>query len=368
MLFLSSLLAPFSARQFAARSNWIGIDIGRSALKLAEVEQQDGIWKINQIQFAPICESGLWQQKHLSASVLSSEVSQLVSLSTGWKNRQAAALISLSAADYRVMNLPDSSREEYEEMIHQELITEYQEDVIFDFWEPDAELSDTSDDIKSLMVYSIAKSNANAVGQALERAKIHCRVLDGLPFCLARALTMMDPGILHKTTVALDWGYSTVTLLFLKQGKPFYSRTLKGCQFQVFLKRLAQELDVSERQCWNLLQSSLANESRSTEFLSALNKRLNPVIEDYLLLVQKEMNRTIQYVRTNTHLSEWDRIWVFGGGALFRQLYEPLSVQLQIPMRPWELRLSKKLDTPLHRDLVPLFGPAAALASLRRWH
>ncbi|QDU81888.1 Competence protein A [Polystyrenella longa] len=367
MFLTSSLLAPFKGRQFAPLRSWLGVDIGRSALKLAEVEQENDVWKISQMQFASVCNSGLWQEKHLSTSVLSAELSKMVSLSTGWKNRQAAAVVSLSATDYRTVNLPESSLDEYEEMIHQELVSELQEDVIFDFWEPEEELSDSTDEVTSLIVYALANSNSTAVGKALERASLNCRVLDGLPFSLARAIIMADPMARHQTTVAIDWGYSAATLVFLKQGNPFYTRVLRGCQFQVFLQDLSKELGLSEQQCWNLLCSMLSNESRSAEFQSALNKRLQPVIDQYINLVQKEVNRTVQYIQSNTRLPEWNHIWLFGGGALFRQVYEPLAIPLKISVKPWSLRLTDTLDTPLHQNLVPLFGPAASLASLRRW-
>lgn len=367
MFLTSSILAPMQRRQLAPSKSWVGVDIGRSALKLAEVEQVDGFWKIIQMQYAPICQSGVWSSRHLAGSVLANELSQLVALTPGWKHRQAAAILSLSAADYRIMNLPNSSVDEYEEMIYQELVTEYQEDVIFEYWEPEEELSDTNDEITSLMVYSVAHSNANAVGTGLERAKLNCRVLDGLPFALSRAIVMADPAARHRSTIALDWGYSSVVLLFLKDGIPFYTRLLRGCQFQVFLEMLGKEFDLDERQSWNLLRSTLAHQESSGEFRSALNKRLKPIVEDYLKMVSKEVTRTIQYIEANTRIARSEHVWAFGGGALFRQLTEPLAETLQIPVRPWELRLAEKLDSPLHRDLVPLFGPAAALASLKRW-
>ncbi|MEZ6048379.1 MAG: pilus assembly protein PilM [Planctomycetaceae bacterium] len=369
MILNTSILAPLQSRHLAPLKTWLGVDIGRSALKLVEVEQDEDRWKICQMQYSSICDLSLWQNKSLSTSELTRELSQLMELSSGWKHRKAAALLSMSAADLRIMSLPKTARDEFEEVIYDELVKDFQEDVIFDYWETEAELSDSSNDLSSLIVYSHTFNNSSAVGNSLSRVGLNCRILDGLPFALARAVAMAEPHTRHQTMVAFDWGYSTASITFLKSHTPFYTRILRGCQFQRFLEMLSRELDLPEQHCWNLLRTSFSRENRSVDFQSALSKRLQPVIQDYLDLVQKELVRTLQYVEQNSRLPRWEKITVLGGGALFPQVYEPLEKRIELTLKPWSLPLAEELDSSMHRELVPLFGPAAALAALsfRRW-
>ena len=67
----------------------------------------------------------------------------------------------------------------------------------------------------------------------------NCRVIDALPWALARAASL-DSGIEAGAPVAaLDWGYGKSTISLIHNGVPVHVRSLKDCAFQTILETIS---------------------------------------------------------------------------------------------------------------------------------
>ena len=76
-------------------------------------------------------------------------------------------------------------------------------------------------------------------------AGLECRVLDGQPLAIARAVEMLQPQGITTTHGVLDWGYERATLSIVRDGAPVFTRELRRCGINRTTSALSQALGVS---------------------------------------------------------------------------------------------------------------------------
>jgi Tfp pilus assembly PilM family ATPase len=281
------------------------------------------------------------------------------SLKRLFSGRECASVLSMSMVDFRLLEIPSSNEDEQRQMIGEELAADLglePNELAFDGWEVGSE-GEANADLKKIATIAVSKKLAEQLNNALLSAGLECRALDGMPSALARAVQMTGLDEPDRAVIAIDLAYMTPLFVVVKDGRPLFSRTLRGVGLQSITQPLETNLRISTEECQQLLNCyGVAIKGQAPVVATQKNMA---IIADPLYNLVTEINRTIQYVGTQFRSLKPQRLCLFGGGALIKNLPEYLSQQLKTPASPWTLDRERRDPTDA------LYGVAAGLSSLK---
>lgn len=190
-----------------------------------------------------------------------------------------------------------------------------------------------------------------------------CQIVDALPFCLARALRMVDSKANSAPVGAIDLGYQQATFCVVLDGRPVYTRPLKGCSQQQLLQGLASRLGVDATEVQSLLaRHSIAG--NNAEGGSETSSVVAEMAAEPLALLEEEICRTIDYLKCQRNSITPEEIALFGGGAAICGLADELSTRLGREVYRWRLDGRRRRDLNESGTPTCLFGSAIALSAL----
>ena len=225
---------------------------------------------------------------------------------------------------------------------------------MFDFWSTD----EVSDEAAKVTALRMPARLAMSIAEDLTTAGYECQVLDGLPCALARAVTMMG-GKNATPMIALDLGASEFTFVLVANGKPLYTRVLRGGGLRTLVQPLQQSLNLSHDQAMQLLiRYAIASGDEACDKVVSAPAQL---LEQPMAQLINELKRTIDYAANQFSTSKPSRMVLLGGGAAIRHLSECLNRQLAMPVQTWRLPSTKPHEAADDAH----FGVAAALSVLR---
>jgi Tfp pilus assembly PilM family ATPase len=212
------------------------------------------------------------------------------------------------------------------------------------------------------LTLSVSRAWASQLAADHAHSGLSCRVLDGLPFCLARAVAMSQtPNIARHPVAAVDWGFGQATLCVVHQGAPQFVRPLRDCRWQNLLDALAQSIGGSHDQAELLLAAN--GLALPGEKANEAQRMIASGVGDELERMVAELDRTIGYLRAYRRGSAPESLMLFGGGAAIRGIDAFLEDRLGLPVHPWSMELASG-QSPCNAPLA-LFGAAAALSVLK---
>ncbi|MFG0263198.1 MAG: pilus assembly protein PilM [Novipirellula sp. JB048] len=335
---------------------WIGIDIGSRAIKLAQLERVG-----EQIFFRNRWTVTRPEDPRTEAeSRTDSLAGQLVELAHYRKlfsRPESAAALSMSFHTLRSLELPAASHEELRDMVNQELAAEAAQadaDHVFDFWTTDT----ATNEAVEVSALSLPTSVATGVAQDLLTSGYECQVLDGLPCALARAVTL-TANAADGPVAAVDLGDRAFTFVLVADGKPRYTRVLRGGGLGTLMQPLRKALALSHEQAMQLLVRYALD--RGSDRGRPLVSGPAQLLRQPLMLLAQELKRTLDFVAAPRRGERPSELVLFGGGASIRHLPSWLSQQLGLPARRWCLASS----IPQAATDDARYGVAAALSMLR---
>jgi len=150
--------------------------------------------------------------------------------------------------------------------------------------------------------------------------------------------------------------HTSPLLVLVAKGRPLYTRTLRGCGLQNWMLPLQTNLGLSLEECQQLLvRYGLPAPQQAASVASQTTLRL---IANSLQSLVEEIERTLDFLGHQFRDRKPRRLWLFGGGALVRNLPAYLSQRLRIAAVPWQIHSAGE-------DLeAPLYGIAAGLSQL----
>lgn len=339
------------------RLGWVGVDLGTSALKIAQVCGEQGRWSLAAQVVVPAARSG--------TIGLSPAVASMLFDSTAFRGRRAACAIPLSAAELRTIELPVGSDTELREMIAQEIgatadfVNAQRE---FDFWE--LETPERSDGIRTYAVLSIAHDIAQQVAEDLLQAGMKCEAIDGVPFAIARAAAMNAAEGQPEVVAAIDWGFSSVTFVAAAAGEPIFVRSLRDCHLGLILKRMEDELGLTPSECYPLLVNYGLPHPNAGSSSSKLQEAIGDLVTDTLACLVDEVARTLSFAGRQLRRRSPKSLLLMGGGAAIRHSAEHVAARIQQPVDCWKLPTQSGAACPLQKHHTALFAVAAGLSQL----
>lgn len=362
MSIFNSLTAPLAGRGRtpSVGVGWIGVDIGTCAVKLAQLRRVGAGFEFAVRWALPGDAHPPLTREEVERGGLASRLAPLREMRRTFAGRNCAAALPMSLVDFRSFEVPRSTCAEQRQMVAAELAADLRmepDEITFDCWES-ANESGPDPALTRMWTMAVPTPLSERLAGDLLSARLECQILDGVPCALARAVALVDESAATDPVVAIDLSHSAPLIVLAAHGRPVFSRTLRGCGLQTFLQPLRADLRLSTGECQQLLARfglPLPGESASIASQTAQRLIANP-----LKSLVDEIARTLDYLGHQFRELQPRRIWLFGGGALIKNLPAHLSQRLRIPAAAWQLKAGQ--DDPG----APLYGIAAGL-SLLAW-
>lgn len=334
---------------------WIGMDIGAVSTKLAQLERTaEGYrfaakWMIGSDDHMPAADV-------THAGRLERYLPELRQARRMFCADAAAASVSSSLMDLRLVSLPNAPHEELQAMAAEELIADGGTERVINsaIWPVDVE--PRHDGSIRLMAIGFDRDVADGLGRGLYSAGYDPRTLDVVPLAMARAVAMSNKRDDSAITAAIDLSFSQAMLAVTIGGMPTFCRTLRDCSLEMILRPLSERFGTSHRESRHIMMRSgvpddFETADRNTDLVFPL---LSPGLER----LAEELGRTLAFIRHELPDHQPERACLFGGGALIKNLAPFLARRCGLPTETWSLDMSAKSD-----PTEPLFGIAAGLSA-----
>lgn len=344
------LLEKISGR----RRGWIGADVGIVGTKLAQLEKTDEGYRFV-ARWIVGSEDGDPANTPLR-NPLAVQLPELNAARRAFRGTAVAAAVSSSLTALRLLSLPVTGGDELRAMALEELLADQDGDAELqsDVWPVDR--TPRRDGLIRLMAVGIAGEVGDDVGRHLRLAGYDPRNLDATPHALARAVKIADRSLGATPLAAVDLGYSQALLTIVVDGKPTFCRTLRDCELRSMLQPLSERIGASLGECRQIVQrGGVPDDFNKPDRRQDLSY---PLLSSGLERLAEELNRSFGYIRQELPEHRPEKICLFGGGALIKNLSQFLSRRCGLATSIWTLGNSNSQDS-----IEPLFGIAAGLSA-----
>ncbi len=345
---------------------WVGIDVGTSMIKLAQVERTGNEWSLVAGRILPIPAPRRVDEAALAAGLVGSLVGPIIRGEMGFRGRRAACTLPMSVTGLQSFDLPPGTDAELRQMIVQEFVSSG--DDVGDareiaFWKTPQPANERHE-LSQVTALSLPRRVAAGVGEDLLQSKLHCQVLDGLPFALARAVGMVSRDATNQPQAAVDWSYTSPLFTVVVDGRPVFARTLRDRGLKQLLESMAKRLTLSLQECEQLLiaygPASSTPDARSGHAGDVLSQFTDQPLQEFA----REIQKTLMFLRQQHSGLSPGRIWLFGGGATIRHAAEHIATAVGIETQVWQLSSRHSAAGAHLASLQPLLGSAMALSAL----
>lgn len=321
---------PFSG----STGGWIGIDRGARALKLAQLRRVGKGFELSAMAITPRWKASAGAFD--AGEQCRREVEAARAIGGNCKGRKAAAVASMS---FCTIDTDDN------------LTGAAAEGNCVDRWQAGPSSSYT---------LSLPETEVNDLCQGMERAGLQCRVVDGLPLALARALTLAPRYRPDELVAALDWGAASTTLVVARGGQAVYVRKLKQSAFKLALDSIAQSLQLSENEAEKavLLHGVLGDGQQEADLVA---RTVANAIANATTSLLGELNATFSHLEGKLKTRRPGRLWVFGMGGTVPGLPEWVGSKCDVAAAAWR---PEGIALDATGTSACLFGPAIALSAL----
>ncbi|MGI9427245.1 MAG: pilus assembly protein PilM [Bythopirellula sp.] len=346
------------------RVGWIGVDIGSSAVKVAQVARGRLGWNLVASAVVPRQQLWLTAEEEAGSESRSSlnELQVARSLQEGFRGRKVAAALPMSLCDVHRLDR-DLERDPHAMgVLRQTIETATQqsvENVQCDFWSaPQSENKPAW-----TQALTVSRTWTDQLCDDVLQAGWSCEAIDGLPLAIARAVRMVQCEPSEAPLAALDWGSGRATICFVEGGRPSYVRCLKDCGLRDLIDALMESLQVTDLEAQRLLEdygrcTKLADEAGDVARL------VQEIITEPLSRIADEIQRSISHFQYVTRAPAPKLLYLLGGGAMIRDLEKDLTTRLQLETKNWRLPTQSTNHEPRDDRADCLFASAIALSAL----
>lgn len=343
-----------------SKLGWIGVDIGAAVLKIAQVARsaQHG-WQICFAQIVPLPPDSMG-----SPDALASALSEVLHNHRRWRLRPAACSLPWSATELRTAELPPGSPAEMKQLAAGEVISEQlsaADEQEVTHWP--ARPSRVEGQLSTVHILSVGSGLATAAAQRLQAAGLECRVVDGRPFSLARAVSLSPSSEPGRTEAAVDWGFNQLAVTLVRDRVPYFTRVLREEGLKHVLASIQAGLKLNHIEATALLRQFTMDDSVNVPGNRQVYDAVAGFVREPLRKVALQVERTISFATQMDGSLQPARLWLFGGGGMIGGVDQLLASHLDIPTEPWALPSTTAGPSKV-AVAGPLVGEAAALSAL----
>jgi len=353
----------------ARKHGWIGIELGPRALKLAQTQRSRGGLRVSASVVMPrtrtaqsvldtTAEDCGWTSREISAALARG----------GFSGRKAACTLPMCVSDLNVLRLPPGAISERRAMVVGELSSMFAEDQRqreFDFWESASAAATGSANAGEVNVLSVPRTLVSQAADGISGARLSCKVMDGLPFALARAVELAATSGRTPPTAAVHWDFASATFCVASGGKPLFTRHLRNCGTGLLVGAVADALGFSEDETMQVLAKyGLPGPEGRDGNGAELQEVLVEVAASQLNEITEELKKTISYLQAQHSAIVPGRLCLFAEGAAIRNITTYVSEKAGIATEAWRLPCSENHGGTIQQNHPALLGTAVALSAL----
>jgi Tfp pilus assembly PilM family ATPase len=338
------------------KTGWIGFDLGAASDKAGQVMRKGGEFYIRSAAIVPRAER--WSIDDLTSGEPRSSADEMraaASVCGNLAGNVAGAVLPVALCELAQVDVPAGQRWGRNELVRAAEAETQQSlaDRVVDWWPGTLRPN-------RMNVVAAPRTWSERVSADVAAAGRHCRLLDALPWALARAVGMVEAGEPDRTAIAFDWGCSSATLCLIHQRTPALTRQLHDAGYQRLIDAVGQELRVDERDADRLLQKyGLTGPGAPAAPTSAIEYAAAEPLER----LERELKRTLSYWNGQARNAAPAVIYLFGGGASIPGVDRRLSQATNLEVRIWSLP-AESADQAAWLPSAHLLGPALGLSAL----
>lgn len=332
----------------------LGLDISSSAVKLIELSESAGGYKVEAYRVMPLPANTVVEKNIADVESLAKTVEQLVN-SSGTKLTDTAVAVSGSSVITKEIELPagltDLQLEMQIEIEADQYIPYPMEEVAFDF-DVIGPVENNQNLVRVLLV-ACRQENVEHRRQALERAGLNPRVVDVEGFAIERACELMEDQVdqsIDRVVAIADIGATMLTFTVLVDGKTIYSRE------QLFGgKQLTEEIQRRYGLSWKEVDEAKRTGGLPDDYESEV---LIPFKE---FLIQ-HISRSLQFFYSSSSYNFIDQLFLVGGVSAIEGLVTDVEASLPVPTEVANLLANMQINPSINRTALTNDGPAMMLA------
>lgn len=347
---------------------WIGLDFGHCGITIAQVQRStEGLRIAASVEMPRTALAPAAASADTYRDVSGQELEAAKLLAPGLSGRAAACVLPMSVTELTHATLPPAEPAEQLAMVANELgdtfFTEPGQHQ-FDFWSSDLPGAGRSTAMMDVNVISVSGQRTTPVAQSLTKAGLDCRVLDGLPHAVARALAMASPHRIERPLAGTHLAHDGAVFVLAHHGVPVFTRHLRNGGIHRIITDLSESLGLLEAEAVRVLRDfGLPNPGVSDAEAEQIQEVVHEVVSEPVNEIADELQRTIAYLATIGSEIVPDDVCLLGEGAAIRNLANHLSQKTGVSVWPWKLP-DAQLSHNNPGTPPAVLGVAAALSSL----
>jgi Tfp pilus assembly PilM family ATPase len=345
-------------RRLSGSGTVVGVDIGSQSIKIVQMEANSlrpRVCRVMPHENPPTAfHPELWLEE------IDKTLRRAWSSRNRWWPLPAACSLSMKMMNFRTLELPHT---EDEDSTPQLLERAFEEDVetsagswITEAWA--TQLDVPSQGHRNCAVLGVEQSLAEGLSAVLWKSGLDCRVLDGLPFVMARAVG----GSTTEPVAVIDWGDSTMTLTVVVDGLPYFTRILRGCELHALTTAMQRPLDLEIAQCQQLLTAYGFCQTENGTADGDMASVLADISAPYLHHLHDELHRTWAFLQQLPGQTPKAAI-LMGGGAAMKNSAAMIQGALPVTTKIWTSPTAPSITDDTEMNSAS-FASAFALAGL----
>jgi type IV pilus assembly protein PilM len=357
---LKKLVETDIVTMLTPRRQLVGLDIGSSAIKVAQLKESKGRYFLQKFGVKPLEPEVIVDGTVMDEGRVVSAIQELFQ-EANVKNKHVAISISGHAVIVKKISLPPMPDEELEGQVKlaaEQYIPFDINEVNIDFHVLPSDASEDQQGDMSVILVAAKKDKINELTELVKAAGLVPMVMDVDAFAVENMHAINYPMSQEETTALVNLGASVMNVNIIRAGSSLFTRDipLGGNRYTEAIQR---EIGLSFEEAEESKKKDRVGDSEGVS--------LAGVIDSVNAEVASEIARTVDYFKTSTANSELSRVLVCGGVARAKGLIQQLGDRMQLSVEmadPFaEIDITGcDIDPDLLVDLAPSAAVGVGLA------
>lgn len=342
------------------RRQLVGLDIGSSAIKVAQLKESRGRYFLQKFGVKALEPEVIVDGTVMDEGRVVSAIGELFE-EANVKNKHVAISISGHAVIVKKITLPPMPDEELEGQVKlaaEQYIPFDINEVNIDFHVLPSDASADQQEDMSVILVAAKKDKINELTELVKAAGLVPMVMDVDAFAVENMHAINYPMAKEETTALVNLGASVMNVNIVRAGSSLFTRDipLGGNRYTEAIQR---EIGLSFEEAEESKKKDRGGDSGGVS--------VSGVMDSVNAEVASEIARTIDYFKTSSASTELSRVLVCGGVARAKGLLQQLGDRMQLPAEmadPFaEIDVTGcDIDPDLLADLAPAAAVGVGLA------
>jgi len=307
------------------RRQLVGLDIGSSAIKVAQLKESKGRYFLQKFGVKPLEPEVIVDGTVMDEGRVVSAIQELFD-EANVKNKHVAVSISGHAVIVKKISLPPMPDDELEGQVKlaaEQYIPFDINEVNIDFHVLPSDASGDGQGDMAVILVAAKKDKINELTELVKSAGLIPMVMDVDAFAIENMHAINYPMAQEETTALVNLGASVMNVNIIRAGSSLFTRdiALGGNRYTEAIQR---EIGLSFEEAEENKKKDRASDSGGPS--------LNNVMDSVNAEVASEIARTVDYFKTSAADSELNRVLVCGGVARAKGLIQQLGDRMQLPV------------------------------------